>query len=30
VTGEKRGRIRNRITGVLLMGTGIAMALARR
>ncbi|MBT3559303.1 MAG: LysE family translocator [Rhodospirillales bacterium] len=30
LTGEKRGRIRNRITGVLLMGTGIAMALARR
>ncbi len=30
LTGERRGRIRNRITGVLLMGTGAAMALARR
>ncbi len=30
LAGEKRGRLRNRITGGLLMGTGIAMALARR
>lgn len=30
LTGERRGRIRNRITGILLMGTGAAMALARR
>lgn len=30
LTGERRGRIRNRITGTLLIGTGLAMALARR
>ena len=30
LTGERRGRIRNRITGALLMGAGAAMALARR
>jgi homoserine/homoserine lactone efflux protein len=30
LTGERRGSIRNRITGVLLMGTGAAMAFARR
>lgn len=30
LTGERRGRIRNRITGILLMGTGAALALARR
>lgn len=30
LTGEKRGRIRNRVTAVLLMGTGAALALTRR
>jgi len=30
LTGERRGRIRNRITGTLLIGTGLALALARR
>jgi len=30
LTGERRGRIRNRISGALLIGTGAAMALTRR
>ncbi len=30
LTGDRRGRIRNRITGTLLIGTGLALALARR
>ncbi len=30
LTGERRGRIRNRITGALLVGTGLALALTRR
>lgn len=30
LTGERRGRIRNRISGSLLIGTGLVMALARR
>ena len=30
LTGERRGRIRNKLTGVLLMGTGVALAFARR
>lgn len=30
LTGERRGRIRNRITGALLVGTGAAMAMVRR
>lgn len=30
LTGERRGRIRNRITAILLMGTGIGIALVRR
>ncbi len=30
LTGERRGRIRNRITGTLLIGTGLALALTRR
>ncbi len=28
--GERRGRIRNRITGALLIGTGVALALTRK
>jgi len=30
LTGERRGRIRNKITGTLLTGTGVALALTRR
>jgi len=30
LTGERRGRIRNRITGGLLMATGVGLALTRR
>ena len=30
LTGERRGRIRNRITGTLLIGTGLALALTRK
>ncbi len=30
LTGERRGRMRNRISGALLIGTGAAMALTRR
>jgi len=30
LTGERRGRIRNKITGALLAGTGVALALTRR
>lgn len=30
LTGERRGRIRNRISGGLLIGTGVFMALARK
>jgi threonine/homoserine/homoserine lactone efflux protein len=30
LTGERRGRIRNKLTGALLMGTGVALAFARR
>jgi len=30
LSGKRRARIRNRITGALLMGTGAALALARR
>lgn len=30
LTGERRGRIRNKLTGALLMGTGVALALTRR
>jgi len=30
LTGERRGRIRNRISGSLLIGTGLVMALARK
>jgi homoserine/homoserine lactone efflux protein len=29
LTGERRGRIRNRVTGSLLIGTGLVLALAR-
>ncbi|NQV45840.1 MAG: LysE family translocator [Rhodospirillales bacterium] len=29
LTGERRGRMRNKITGTLLIGTGIALALTR-
>ncbi|MEH6631355.1 MAG: LysE family translocator [Halopseudomonas aestusnigri] len=28
--GERRGRIRNKVTGLLLMGTGVALAFTRR
>jgi homoserine/homoserine lactone efflux protein len=30
LTGERRGRIRNKLTGALLMGTGVALAVTRR
>ncbi len=30
LTGERRGRIRNKLTGALLVGTGVALALTRR
>lgn len=30
LTGEKRGRVRNRITGALLMATGVGLALVRK
>ncbi len=30
LTGARRGRIRNKITGALLAGTGVALALTRR
>lgn len=30
LSGERRGRIRNRVSGALLIGTGAAMALTRR
>lgn len=30
LTGERRGRIRNKLTGVLLIGTGLALAITRR
>lgn len=30
LTGERRGRLRNRITATLLIGTGLALAFARR
>ena len=30
LTGERRGRVRNRITGALLIGTGFALVVTRR
>jgi len=30
LTGQRRGRIRNKLTGALLVGTGVALALTRR
>jgi len=30
LAGERRGRIRNKITGALLAGAGVALALTRR